>query len=266
LREVEILRMNVTDKKSERRLDVVAEEFPLHIFLNDTCVVSVLCSPSKLKELAVGYLFSEGFVRSLDEISEVRLDTHTGRCFVSLKPEINVKERLELAQSFGRLVVSACGSVDLWPMSKLVDRIKGLRVKSDAVVDARVIVDCVRRLNTLAEEYRCTGGVHVASLNRLDGELVGFAEDVGRHNAVDKVLGAGFLSGVDFGGCFLCLSGRLSADVVLKCARVGVPVVASRAAALSSGMEIAERCGVGLVGFVRGVGMNVYACAERVRL
>ena len=262
---MEIVRLNVADRKSERRLDVVAEEFPLHIFLNDTCVVSVLCSPSKLKELAVGYLFSEGFVRSLEEVCEVRLDEN-GRCFVSLKPSINAKERLEFAQSFGRLVVSACGSVDLWPLSKLVDRIKGLKLKSDAVVDAKVIVDCVRRLNTLAEEYRRTGGVHVASLNRLDGELVGFAEDVGRHNAVDKVLGAGFLSDVDFGECFLSLSGRLSADVVLKCARVGVPVVASRAAALSSGVEIAERCGVGLVGFVRGVGMNVYTGAERVKL
>ncbi|HVP41536.1 MAG TPA: formate dehydrogenase accessory sulfurtransferase FdhD, partial [Candidatus Krumholzibacteriaceae bacterium] len=175
---MEIVRLNVADRKSERRLDVVAEEFPLHIFLNDTCVVSVLCSPSKLKELAVGYLFSEGFVRSLEEVREVRLDEN-GRCFVSLKPSINAKERLEFAQSFGRLVVSACGSVDLWPLSKLVDRIKGLKLKSDAVVDAKVIVDCVRRLNTLAEEYRRTGGVHVASLNRLDGELVGFAEDVG---------------------------------------------------------------------------------------
>jgi FdhD protein len=265
LREVEIVRLNVAKRKSERRLDVVAEEFPLHVFLNDVCVVSVLCSPSKLKELAAGYLFSEGFVRSLDEVREVRLD-ESGRCFVSLKPDVDVGKRLEFAQSFGRLVVSACGSVDLWPLSKLVDRVKGLKVKSDAVVEARVVVDCVRRLNSLAEEYRRTGGVHVASLNRLDGELVGFAEDVGRHNAVDKVIGAGFLMRVDFGACFLCLSGRLSADVVLKAARVGVPVVASRAAALSSGVEIAERCGAGLVGFVRGVGMNVYAGAERVRL
>jgi formate dehydrogenase accessory protein FdhD len=122
-------------------------------------------------------------------------------------------------------------------------------------------------LNGLAREYRQTGGVHVASLNRTeDGGLMVLAEDVGRHNAVDKVIGAGVLGGVDFGGCFLVLSGRLSGDVVLKCARVGLPLVASRAAALSSGVEIAEHCGVSLVGFVRGDKMNVYACAERVRL
>lgn len=265
MREVEITKLNITEKKSERRLDVVAEEFPLHVFLNDSCVVSILCSPSKLKELGVGYLVSEGFVRSLDEVSDVRLEAD-GRCLVRLKPSINAKERLEFASSFGRLVVSGCGSADLWPLSKLVDRIKGLKVRSDAVVEAKVVVECVRRLNSLAEEYKRTGGVHVASLNKLNGELVGFAEDVGRHNAVDKVVGAGVLSGMGFGSCFLALSGRLSADVVLKAARVGVPVVASRAAALSSGVEIAERCGLGLAGFVRGVGLNVYAHPERFRM
>jgi len=266
VREVEIVRMNVSEGKLEKRMDVVAEEVPLHVFLGDVRVVSILCSPGMLKELAVGHLVAEGFLKGLSEVREVRLEGD-GRCFVLLKAGVDVGKRLELAQPFARLVVSACGGgVDVWPLAKLVDRVKGLRVESDAVVRAGVVVDCVRRLNGLAEVYRRTGGVHVASLNRLDGGLVAFAEDVGRHNAVDKVVGAGVLAGVDFGECFLVLSGRLSGDVVLKCARVGLPVVASRAAALSSGVEVAERCGVGLVGFVRGGGMNVYACAERVRL
>lgn len=265
LREVPIVRMNVTENRSERRLDVVTEEFPLHVFLNGTCVVSILCSPVMLKELALGFLVSEGYVHGLDEVIDMRLEAD-GRCFVQLKPRVNAKERLELAQPFWRLVVSGCGSADLWPLPKLVDRIKGLKVKSDATIEAKVIVECIRRLNALAEEYKRTGGVHVASLNKLDGGLVGFAEDVGRHNAVDKVIGAGILADVDFGSCFVSLSGRLSADVVLKAVRVGMPIVASRAAALSSAVEIAERCGVCLAGFVRGVSMNVYACPERIRL
>jgi FdhD protein len=265
MREVEVTWVNVVEGKCERRMDVVAEEVPLHVFLNQTRVVSVLCTPDKLKELAVGFLISEGFLRGLDEVREMRLEDD-GCCFVSLKGDVDAGKRLELAQSFGRLVVSGCGSADVWPLAKLVDRVKGLRVKSNAVVRASTVMDCVKRLNNLAKEYRQTGGVHVASLNKLDGSLVAFAEDVGRHNAVDKVIGAGVLAGVSFGECFLVLSGRLSGDVVLKCARVGVPVVASRAAALSSGVDVAERCGVGLVGFVRASKMNVYACAERVRL
>jgi FdhD protein len=265
MHEVRIMKLDVVEGKRERRVDVVAEEAPLHVFLCQTRVVSFLCSPDKLKELAVGFLFSEGFLHGLSEVQEVRLEDDS-RCFVTLKGEVDLEKRLEIVQPFGRLVISSCDSADLWPFAKLVDRIKGLRVKSDAVVSARVIAESVMRLNGLAEMYRRTGGVHVASLNRLDGGLVASAEDIGRHNAVDKVIGVGLLAGADFEQCFLVLSGRLSWDVVLKCARVGIPVVASRGAALSGGVEVAERCAVGLVGFVRASRMNVYACPERVRL
>ena len=265
MREVEVTRVDVAKGKCERCMDVVAEEVPLHVFLNQTRIVSILCSPNKLKELAIGFLVSEGFLHLLDEMREVRFEDD-GRCLVSLKSNVDIGKRLELAQPFGRLVVSGCGSADSWPFAKLVDRVKGLRVKSNAVVRASTVMDCVKRLNSLAEEYKQTGGVHVASLNRLDGSLVAFAEDVVRHNAVDKVIGAGVLAGEDLDECFPVLSGRLSGDVVLKCVRVGAPIVASRAAALSSGVEVAERCGVGLVGFVRAGKMNIYAHAERVRL
>ena len=265
MREVKITKLDTVDGKREGHLDVIAEEAPLHVFLDQTRVVSFLCSQDKLKELAVGFLFSEGFLRDLSEVQEVRLENNS-RCFVTLKGQVDVKKRLELVQPFGRLVISACDSTDLWPFAKLIDRIKSLRVKSDAVVSARVIVECVRRLNGLAEAYRRTGGVHVASLNRIDGSLVASAEDVGRHNAVDKVIGSGVLARMHFEQCFLALSGRLSWDVVLKCARAGIPVAASRGAALSGGVEVARRCGVGLVGFVRAGRMNVYACPKRVSL
>ena len=263
--EVKVTKLDIVEGKRELRVDVVAQEVPFHIFLDQTRVVSFLCSPDKLKELAVGFLFSEGFLRGLSEVREVRLEDDS-RCFVTLKREVDVEKRLKLVPPFGRLVISACDSADLWPFAKLVDRIKGLRVKSDAVVRAKVIAECVRRLNDLAETYRRTGGVHVASLSRLDGSLIASAEDVGRHNAVDKVIGTGLLASVDLNRCFLALSGRLSWDVVLKCARAGIPVVASRGAPLSGGVEVAERCGVGLVGFVRANRMNVYAGAQRVRL
>jgi FdhD protein len=265
MREVKIMKVDVVEGKGEQHVDVVAEEAPFHVFLDHTRVVSFLCSPDKLKELAVGFLFSEGFLRRLSEVQEARLEDNS-RCLVTLKSAVDVRKRLELVQPFGRLVISACDSADLWPFAKLVDRIKGLRVKSDAVVRAKVIAECVKRLNSLAKTYRRTGGVHVASLNGVDGSLVASAEDVGRHNAVDKVIGEGVLTEADFEQCFLALSGRLSWDVVLKCARAGIPVVASRGAALSGGVEVARRCGVGLVGFVRASRMNVYSCPERVKL
>jgi FdhD protein len=106
--------------------------------------------------------------------------------------------------------------------------------------------------------------VHAAAIYKADGSVVALAEDVGRHNAVDKAIGMAALDGVDFSRCFLALSGRLSGDVVFKAAKVGLPVIGSLAAALSSGIEMAEQANLTLTGFVRGKRMNIYTHAERI--
>jgi len=93
---------------------------------------------------------------------------------------------------------------------------------------------------------------------------VAFAEDVGRHNAVDKAIGIGALNETDFGECFLALSGRLTGDMALKAARVGLPIVASLAAAIDSGIAVAKDAGLTLIGFVRGKRMNIYNFPERI--
>jgi FdhD protein len=108
--------------------------------------------------------------------------------------------------------------------------------------------------------------VHAAAIFKSDGTLMAFAEDVGRHNAVDKVIGIGALGGVDFGECFLALSGRLTGDIVSKAARVNLPVVASLAAAIDSGINLARTVDLTLIGFVRGKRMNVYTLPERISI
>jgi FdhD protein len=116
----------------------------------------------------------------------------------------------------------------------------------------------------LAETFRKTGGVHVAALYSAGGELLSLSEDVGRHNAVDKVIGDGVTKNLNFENSFLALSGRLSGDIVLKSARMRIPMVASLAAAINSGVEVAQRTGITLIGFVRGKRMNVYTYPERI--
>jgi len=119
-------------------------------------------------------------------------------------------------------------------------------------------------LNALAETFRKTGGVHVAALYSGGGELMSYAEDVGRHNAVDKVIGVCALRKSDFSQCFLASSGRLTGDIVLKAARMRIPLVASLAAPVDSGVEVAKRTGLTLIGFVRGSRMNVFTFPERI--
>jgi FdhD protein len=257
---VEIVKIDVSTKKAQKMTDHVAEEKPLHIFLNGTHYATIFCSPSKWKELAVGHLISEGILKTIEEIKEVRLKKK-GVCNVTLKPSINLEKRLKLLKPFSRVILSACGSSSPYQYSG-----KLRKITSNLKVKAEVILNCVNRLNSIAETFRKTGGVHAAAIYKSDGNLIAFAEDVGRHNAVDKAIGIGALNKTDFDECFLTLSGRLTGDIVLKAARVGIPIVASLAAAVDSGITIANDIGLTLIGFVRGKRMNIYTFSERILL
>jgi FdhD protein len=261
MREIHVSRMNVTDQTVEERTDYVAEETALHIFLNKTHYGTILCSPDQLKEMAVGHLLSEGLLNSTAEIDDLALKKD-GKCLLTLKPDIDAEQRITKSQRFARLVISACGSPDYRPLSEAIGSLSKLDVTQ--TVNAAVVSHSVLQLNTIAEKFRKTGGVHAAALYSTDGNLAALAEDVGRHNAVDKVIGAGATKNMDFRNLFLALSGRLSGDIVLKAARMKLPIIASLAAAISSGLEAAQLTGVTLVGFVRGKRMNVYTYPERI--
>jgi FdhD protein len=253
-----ILKINVSAKKVQKKTDYVAEEKPLHIFLNKTHYATILCSPTNLKELAIGHVLTEGILKSITEIEQIRLKNDSV-CHVKLKPDVNLEKRLKLFKPFSRVILSACGSAAPYKFSGRLPK-----VKSDLRVEAQIIHDSVSRLNLIAKIFRKTGGVHIAAIYKGDGSLLAFAEDVGRHNAVDKVIGLGTLRKIDFNKCFLVLSGRLTGDIVSKAARTGLPIVASLAAAIDSGIEIAKETELTLIGFVRGRRMNVYNCEKRI--
>ncbi len=265
IKKVTVSRIDTGKGAVETKQDMVAEETPLHIFLNQTHYATILCLPTQLKELAVGYLLSEGVIKAVNEIQEIRINKQ-GKCQVRLKREINLEKRISTAQPFARVVLSSCGSADYWPLAKLIDRLDLPKLSSDFRVKAETISEAVRTLTSLAEVFRKTGGVHVAALYSNDGKLITYAEDVGRHNAVDKVIGTVALKNLGFSNFFLTSSGRLTGDVVLKAARVGIPVLASLSAAVSSGVETAKLTEVTLISFVRGTRMNVFTHPERIVL
>jgi FdhD protein len=209
-----------------------------------------------LKELAVGHLLTEGLIKSIEEIEKINLKNE-GICEVTSKSNINLDKRLKDAKNFSRIILSACGG-PYQPSKRLP------KIKSNLKVKAEVIQNCVNKLNSIAETFRKTGGVHIAAIYESDGSLIAFAEDTGRHNAVDKVIGLGALNKADFNRCFLALSGRLTGDIVSKAANIGLPIVASLAAAVDSGINIAKEVDLTLIGFVRGMRMNVYNYEKRI--
>lgn len=259
--EGEILRLDISTKTSKKVVDHLAEERPLNLFVNNTYWATILCSPMNLKEMAVGHLLSEGILESTSEIEEINLRENENTCIVRTKSEVDVEKRLKLSRLHARIVTSACGGGSPYQYNR-----KPKKNKSKLEVKADVVFNSVNQLNFKAETFRKTGGVHAAAIYKADGSLVALAEDVGRHNAVDKAIGKAALDKTDFDECFLASSGRLSGDVVFKAAQVGLPIVASLAAALSSGIDMAKQANLTLAGFVRGKRMNIYTFPERILL
>ncbi len=259
MREVKITKLDVITKTSKRITDFVAEERPLHLFIDNSYWATILCSPANLKEMSVGHLLSEGILKSVNEIEEINLKEIEESCYVKLNSEVRVEDRIKLSRLHARVVTSACGSGSPYQYNR-----KPNRIMSKLAVKADVLFNAVNQLNFKAELFRKTGGVHAAAICRFDGTLFALMEDVGRHNAVDKAIGLAALNKVDFDECFLALSGRLSGDVVFKAAQVRLPVVASLAAALSSGIDMALQANLTLAGFVRGKRMNIYTFPERI--
>ena len=125
MREIKVSRIKVSDQTTEKRTDYVAEETPIHIFLNKHHYGTILCSPDQLEEMVVGHLLSEGLLKSTDEIDELLLKKD-GKCLVKLKPDIDAEQRISTSQRFARLIVSACGSPDYHPLHEFINSLPKL--------------------------------------------------------------------------------------------------------------------------------------------
>ncbi len=237
--------------------DRVTPERSLHIEINGKRLISMLCSPAQQKELAVGFLYSEGFLDSCDQIRQIDLRKEEDRILLELSGvTIDMEERVKSIT-----LTSGCGRGAI--LCDVMDSLTGLKVSGSVTMAPEQILESMKALQKRSATYLSTGGTHSATVT--DGETVlMFAEDIGRHNAVDKVLGACLLAGIPVTGKALMASGRISSEIILKVARSGVPILVTRAAATDQVIEIAETLGITLVGFARGQRMNIYTCPERI--
>ncbi len=256
MRSAEMIKLNLSTGKAEKTIDYVASEVPFQLTVNSNYSFLVWCSPTQLKELAVGYLLTEDIIKSVDEIQEILLDEDKYTCKIKLKDSINMEERLS---GHAKIVSLIKKSTSPYQRDEKIQK-----VESKLKVKAEIILKSVTAMNTLAKGFVKTGGLHDSAIYKSDGSLVAFAEDIGRHNTVDKVIGMAALNKVDFSECFMAITGRVPGDMIYKAAKVGLPIVASMAAVTSSGIASAKKANIALVGFVRGERMNIYAGAERI--
>jgi len=252
---VNLERISGTSRESVK--DAVSREKPLTIILNESELVTLLATPVDLDHLAVGYLYSEGLLHARENLLKVTVDDKRGVARVETRgePEPNADY---LSQ---RLITSGCGGGPSF--YRATDVIEPIEFNPEVYLKAADIFSAMKDFQKRSDVFRETGGVHSAAVRHPDGKLV-FSEDIGRHNAVDKVFGECFLKGLPLAGCTLFSSGRISSEILIKTARREIPLLASRSAPTDASIGLAERLGITLIGFVRGERMNVYSGAWRV--
>ncbi|RDI19732.1 formate dehydrogenase accessory sulfurtransferase FdhD [Lentzea flaviverrucosa] len=259
----------VSPSGRRRRVDSLAAEEPLELRVNGKALAVTMRTPGHDVELAHGFLLSEGVIGSSEDISIARFCEGTG-------PDgMNTYNVLDVALAEGVpppdtgvernfYTTSSCGVCG----KGALDAVKLKTRYSPALDEVRVTPEALTGFPDALRErqkvFESTGGLHAAGLF-VDGELLVVREDVGRHNAVDKVLGWAVLQNlVPVRGAVLMVSGRASFELVQKAAMSGIPVLAAVSAPSSLAVELAEEQGMTLVGFLRGDSMNVYTGGERV--
>lgn len=232
---------------SEEIEDSIAVEKRLKVTINGKDFITLYCTPLMVKELITGLFLTEGLFTEIPE-----------EMSIVYGKEIMVD--ITSAGDFSTEDITTSRRVAGMTFEKQRDIEK---VKDDFSLGAKALWNVFEEFQKRSDLFRLTGCFHIAALS--DGErILAFAEDIGRHNAVDKVIGYSLLNDISFKRKLMLVSCRLSSEIISKCSRWGIPIVASRAAPTNLAIEIAETSSITLIGFVRGERMNIYTNPQRI--
>ena len=238
--------------------DAVVREARVGLWVNGELLVHLMCLPDELDALAVGFLVSEGILGGAEDLESVEVDAEGGR----IDCRARIDEEALAARRDNWTLGTGCGGGGTG--TDPLDPSDCRRIDTATRFDARTLSDAGVDFNRSSTLYAKTGGVHSAALYDGGGAAVARADDVGRHNAFDKLVGKALLQGIGTGDKALLTTGRISADIASKAIRHKIPLVASRSAPTIRALWLAQRYGITVVGFLRGRRMNIYTCPERM--
>ncbi len=237
--------------------DQVVKESPFTIFLNKEELLTLLCTPRSLEYLTFGFLLSEGFIKSRNDIVSIKLLEEEGVV------EIETKNKSIIAKKMlgKRTMTTGCGKGTTF--YNVVDSFNSKQIHSTMRVQSEDLIEIINKFNKSSDLFLSTGGVHSASLS--DGkELLLFHEDVGRHNAIDKIIGEAFIKDIYLLDKLIITSGRISSEMLIKAAKREIPMIVSRSAPTDLAINLGKQLGITIVGFARGKRMNIYSHDQRI--
>jgi FdhD protein len=245
--------------QAETVTDHVIVEEPLTIMIHKVGSFTVMCTPSDVEALAVGFVFSEGMIHSADEITAITMKDDLPNVI-----GIEIQQPAQLGIARNLVVASSCGMCGVRNIEKMLSDIPACQHMLE--VPEGLLHEITERLRPMQTTFALTGSSHAAALFDRDGTILAFAEDIGRHNALDKAIGKCLLAKRDTRGCGVVLSGRVSLEMVTKAARAGVELIVAVSGVSSYAITAARQWNITLCGFVRNGRINIYTDPTRIRL
>jgi FdhD protein len=253
------------------QMETLAVEEPLEIELIystsggrlQKTIAVTMRTPGEDAALAIGFLFSEGIIAQYQQIASVQNSkTDNNKVVVTLveneKPVLDMVHRNFISNA-------SCGLCGKSTLNELWQNRMPPSSNQQLTIDAGVLYELPKHLSEVQQIFASTGGLHAAALVNATGELIVFCEDIGRHNAVDKIVGMALQQGLHLQNLILLLSGRAGYELVQKAAVAGIPIIAAIGAPSSLAVELADECGLTLVGFLKLDRFNIYCGASRIK-
>jgi len=242
----------------EKTTDRVIIEQAVTIMIDKVGSFTIMCTPVDIEALAVGFVFSEGIINGMEDVVAV--------CVKEELPNvvgITVQDPARIATKRNLIVTSSCGMCGVRNIRKMLSEIPAC--DHSMTISGDAIAGITENLRSMQKIFQVTGGSHAAGIFKSSGEIISFAEDLGRHSALDKAIGKCLIAGQSMKGTGVVLSGRVSLEMVTKAARAGIELIIAVSAPSSFAVEAAEKWNITLCGFVRDNRVNIYTHRERIK-
>ena len=259
--------IQIDNTKQESSQGSIIVESPVSLAVNGEVWTTFMCTPVHLEAMMVGFLFNEGVIDSMDEIADVRLCEHGDNVDVWLKHDAPKPESWTRTSGCTGGVTAVASIARPKPISspRSTRRVKGASISDEFSLSPGQVNHLVEMLFESQELYPETGGVHTSALSDGDSVILS-AEDIGRHNTLDKIAGRCLMENIWPDKRILITTGRISSEMLQKAVRMGAKVIASRTSPSSLSIELAEAWGITLIGYARRNRFNLYAAPERIQL
>lgn len=240
------------DKESiSKTEDTVIIEYLFTIFLDGEEYITLVCTPKSLEELAIGFLHSESIIKTTRDIKKI--DIYADKGYVDI--ELENRELLNKKSNLKRTITSGCGKGSMYYNE--IDELRLNDYSTKKYIAYENVIRIMSEFNKKSELFKETGGVHSVALSDFE-DIIYFEEDIGRHNALDKIIGRCIKENIDIKDKVVLTSGRITSEIVLKCAKLNINFIISRSAPTNVAIDLANIVNMTIVGFARGQKMNIY--------